>query len=99
MPLPLSQSLTACWLPFTARSFLRVVDRFNQMSISAYVTQGGKLFLLLHSGKSEDAVRAFFLEAHDLFVKQILNPFADPDAPISSPHFIAQIRASAKRIL
>lgn len=80
-------------------TFLRVVDKFNYTSVSAYATQGGKVFLLLHSGKSEDAVRAFFLEAHELYVKHLLNPFAEPEGQITSPHFAAQVRTIAKRIL
>jgi trafficking protein particle complex subunit 2 len=68
------------------------------MSISAYATQGGKIFLLLHNGKSEDAVRAFFVEAHEAYVKYLINPFVDIDAPITSPHFSAYIRNIGKKI-
>lgn len=79
--------------------FLRVVDKFNSLSISAYVSQGGKVFLLLHNGKSEDAVRAFFLEVHELYVKYLMNPFTIPDSPIVSPHFNAQVKNIGKRLL
>ena len=79
--------------------FLRVVDKFNFLLISAYVTQGGKIFLLLHNGKSEDNVRAFFVESHELYVKYLMNPFANADSPIVSPHFNAQIKNLAKRLL
>lgn len=75
------------------------MDKFNYATVSAYATQGGKLLLLLHSGKSEDAVRLFFLEAHELYVKYLANPFAEPDSPISSPHFQAQLQSIAKRVL
>jgi hypothetical protein len=77
-----------------------VVDRFNYLNVSCYVSQGGKLFLVLHNtGKSEDAIRAFFVEAHELYVKYLMNPFVDSDAVIVSPHFNAQLRNLAKKFL
>lgn len=79
--------------------FLRVVDKFNFLLVSAYVTLGGKIFLLLHNGKSEDAVRAFFTEAHELYVRYMLNPFAIADAQIVSPQFEHHIRSMAKKLL
>jgi hypothetical protein len=75
------------------------VDKFNFLLVSAYATLGGKIFLLLHNGKSEDAVRAFFTEAHELFVKYMMNPFALPEAQIISPQFDHQIRNLAKKLL
>lgn len=41
----------------------------------------------------------FFLEAHELYVKQLLNPFANGDEPIVSPHFNAHMRNTAKKYL
>jgi hypothetical protein len=79
--------------------FLKVVDKFNYLMVSSYVSQGGKIFLLLHNGKSEDAIRAFFVEIHELFVRYLMNPFSSSDAPIISPHFNASVRSMAKRIL
>ena len=86
--------------------FLKVVDKFNFQLVSAYVTQGGKTFLLLHNGKSEDAVRAFFTEVHELYVKFLMNPFYNydasnevVDAPIISPYFDSQVRTFAKKLL
>jgi hypothetical protein len=58
---------SAMWV--NPSTFLRVVDRFNDLQISAYLTPGGATLLLLHKGKNEDAVRAFFTDAHDLYVK------------------------------
>lgn len=84
---------------FSVISFLKIVDKFNYLSVSAYATQGGKIFLLLHNGKSEDAVRAFFLEVNELYVKYLMNPFSLPDVPITSPQFHANIRNLAKKLL
>ena len=57
------------------------------------------MFLLLHNGKSEDAIRQFFAETHELYVKYLMNPFSQPDAPIISPYFDSQVRLLAKRLL
>ncbi len=67
--------------------------------VSAYVTLGGKIFLLLHNGKSEDAIRAFFTEAHELYAKYISNPFALSEEQIISPQFDHMIRSTAKKLL
>ena len=45
------------------RRYLRIVDKFNDQNVFAYVTAGHIKFLLLHEGRNEEAVRAFFLEA------------------------------------
>ena len=68
------------------------------------MTQGGKTFLLLHNGKSEDAVRTFFTDVHELYVKFLMNPFYNAgndvvDAPIISPYFDSQVHAVAKKLL
>ena len=60
---------------------------------------GGLYILLLHEGRSEDAVRGFFTEIHELYVKYMVNPFAVYDEPISSPMFDARVRASARKFL
>ncbi len=78
---------------------MKVVDKFNYLAISGYVTQGGKIFLLLHNGKSEDNVRAFFVESHELYVKYLMNPFVDIDGPVTSPQFNGVIRNLAKKLL
>mmetsp|Transcript_4626 Transcript_4626/g.5065 ORF Transcript_4626/g.5065 Transcript_4626/m.5065 type:complete len:135 (+) Transcript_4626:76-480(+) len=80
-------------------TFLKVVDKFNYLYVSSYVSQGGKIFLILHNGKGEDAIRAFFVETHELYVRYLMNPFASSDTPIISPHFNATVRALAKRLL
>ena len=92
-----------CWIDtyllIISLRFLKVIDKFNYLSVSSYVTFGGKIFLLLHNGKSEDNVRAFFVETHEVFVKYMMNPFVNVDGPVMSPQFNTQIRNLAKRIL
>ena len=79
--------------------FLRVIDRFNNLLVSAYVTPGGAYLLLLHDGKNEDAVRSFMIEVHEIYVKHLLNPFVTPDSPICSAAFDSHVRAASRRIL
>jgi hypothetical protein len=79
-------------------TYLKVVDRFNNAQVSAYITPGGTLFLLLHHGRSEDVVRNFFLEIHDLYTKHALNPLVRLDAPIVSPRFDALVQAAGRRL-
>ena len=80
-------------------TFLRVIDRFNALLVSAYVTPGGTTMLLLHNGKGEDAVRAFFQDAHETYAKHMMNPFASFDAPIISVTFDSEIKSLAKKYL
>jgi hypothetical protein len=45
------------------------VDRFNNLFVTAYVTPGNARFLLLHEGKNDDAIRSFFAEVHELYLR------------------------------
>ena len=48
---------------------LAQVDNFNQLRVSAYVTAAQMKFLLLHDGKSEDAIKAFFKDVYEVYLK------------------------------
>jgi hypothetical protein len=48
---------------------LQTVDRFNNLFVTAYVTPGNARFLLLHEGKNDEAIRMFFTEVHELFLR------------------------------
>ena len=75
------------------------MDRFNDQNVFAFVTASGVRFLLLHEGRNEEAVRNFFNEVYELYVKLLLNPFYQYDTPILSPSFDQRIRALARRYL
>lgn len=48
----------------------QVVDKFNDLLVSCYTTAGNARLLLLHDSRSgEEAVRAFFQEVHELYLK------------------------------
>ncbi len=50
----------------SSATFLKVVDRHNEQLISAYVTPGGARFLVLHDARSDDGIRAFCNEVHEV---------------------------------
>ena len=80
-------------------TFLKVVDRHNELLVSAYVTAGGARLLLLHDGRSEDSTRVFFTEVHELYVKTLLNPFYHPLSRIGSKDFDERVKVLARRYL
>jgi|APLak6261665176_1056049.scaffolds.fasta_scaffold09105_3 hypothetical protein len=80
-------------------TFLKVVDRHNELLVSAYVTAGGARFMMLHDGRNEDGIRGFCSEVHELYVKLLLNPFYLPHSRIDNKDFDARIRALARRYL
>lgn len=50
----------------SSATYLKVVERHNDQLVSAYVTPGGARFLVLHEVRSDDGVRAFCNEAHEV---------------------------------
>mmetsp|Transcript_27809 Transcript_27809/g.54668 ORF Transcript_27809/g.54668 Transcript_27809/m.54668 type:complete len:144 (+) Transcript_27809:85-516(+) len=81
----------------TSSMFLRVVDKFDDFHVSAYCTAGHARFMLLHKNRNEEAIRAFFSELHDLYIKAVLNPFHRPDGWIDSPVFDQKVRLAARK--
>jgi len=79
--------------------YLKAVDKFNEWTVSAFVTAGNMKFVLLHEAKNEEGIRAFFTEVWELYVKTAMNPFHRSDRAIRSPVFDARVRASAKKYL
>ena len=74
---------------------LKLVDRFNDLLVYAFVTAGGSRFLLLHDQRNEENVRNFFHDVHELYLKILLNPFHSPRAPIVDETFDARVRGRA----
>ena len=66
---------------------------------SFFVRLGGATLVLLHEGKQEDSVRAFFTEVRELYTRHIMNPFSAVDGPIVSTYFDTKIRTVARKIL
>ncbi|KAL6899399.1 hypothetical protein ACP4OV_006057 [Aristida adscensionis] len=80
----------------TNAMFLKSVDRFDDLVVSVYVTAE---FMLLHDSRSEDGIKSFFQEVHDLYIKIFLNPLYLPGSRITSSHFDTKVRALARRYL
>ncbi|KAF0698811.1 Aste57867_10600 [Aphanomyces stellatus] len=79
--------------------WMKVVDKFNDQFVSGFVTATNIKFLLLHESRNEDAIKIFFQDVYDLYVKLLLNPFYKHDSPITSQDFDLRVRALAKKIL
>jgi len=79
--------------------YLKGVDKFNEWTVSAFITPGNMKFVLLHEGKNDDGIRQFFMEVWELYVKTLLNPFHTAHTMIRSNVFDARVRTSAKKHL
>jgi hypothetical protein len=79
--------------------YLKVVDRFANLFISAFVSPGNVRLLLLHEKKDEDSVKQFFNEVYELYLHVLLNPFYRLNSPITSAAFDAKVKAIGKRLL
>ncbi|KAH9978050.1 transport protein particle complex subunit [Lactifluus volemus] len=79
--------------------YLKSVDKFNEWTVSAFVTPGNMKFILLHEGKNDEGIRGFFTEVWELYVKTMMNPFHTAHSMIKSAVFDSRVRASAKKYL
>ncbi|CAA7260166.1 unnamed protein product [Cyclocybe aegerita] len=79
--------------------YLKSVDKFNEWTVSAFVTPGNMKFVLLHEGKNDEGIRAFFMDVWELYVKTLVNPFHTAHTTIRSSVFDTRVRASARKYL
>ena len=78
---------------------LKLVDKFNDLTVCAFVTAGRVRFMLLCDPRLEDSVRNFFTDVHELFLRIVMNPFYDPNERIASAAFDARVKAIGRRHL
>ncbi|OBA17998.1 hypothetical protein METBIDRAFT_226573 [Metschnikowia bicuspidata var. bicuspidata NRRL YB-4993] len=89
------------------------VDSFYGVLVNAFITQGNiKLVLCSDASTSsestismtstkqdETAIRHFFTEAYELYVKAQLNPFYAVNDPLVSPDFDHRVKSLARKYL
>eukprot|EP00918_Siedleckia_nematoides_P018092 GHVU01038722.1.p1 GENE.GHVU01038722.1~~GHVU01038722.1.p1 ORF type:complete len:145 (+),score=19.79 GHVU01038722.1:35-469(+) len=81
--------------------YCKVVDRFNEYLVSAFVTAGHTRFMLLHKQQRghDDNVHQFFKEVHEHFIRAMLNPFQEPTGLITSSIFDDAVKNAAQKTL
>ena len=57
----------------TTNMHLKVVDKFNQWSVSGFVTATQIRFLMVHDNKNEDGIKSFFSEMYEAYIKVCIN--------------------------
>ncbi|KAK9479205.1 Sedlin [Lipomyces japonicus] len=83
----------------TPTMYLKVIDKFYNYYVSAFVTAGNIKFLLLHENRAEDSIRQFFQELYDLYTKTLISPFYSVNQTITSKNFDHRVRNLAKKYL
>jgi len=80
--------------------YLKTVDKYGEWTVAAQLAATGDRFMLLHDGRpSEDHVRQFFADCHDLYTRLTLNPFYQAGACLNSGPFEVKVRLLAKKHL
>lgn len=95
----------------TDNCYLGKVDHFYGLVVTAYLTYGGKKFVMLHGSSvpggnktttttiDDSMVRSFYQEVHELYIKTIMNPFYQEGDELRSPLFDTRVKALAKKYL
>jgi trafficking protein particle complex subunit 2 len=84
--------------PLSSNMYLKTVDKFNDLYVSAYVTAANVRLMLVHDTKNEDGIKNFFIEVHENIVKAMMNPLFDVFRSFP-PAFDSKVRAAAKKFL
>lgn len=77
--------------------YLKTVDKVNHQMVSVFLTAGHVKLMMLHTGRSDESLRNFFIDVYDLYVKMSMNPFYRYDSPILSKEFDQKVRAAGKK--
>ena len=76
----------------TQAMYLKVVDKFNEHLVSAYVTAGHARLMMLHDAKNEEKIRSFFGEVHEAYARARVSPFWERGRPLPRS-FVDRVRS------
>uniref|UniRef100_A0A5K3EZW5 Trafficking protein particle complex subunit 2 n=1 Tax=Mesocestoides corti TaxID=53468 RepID=A0A5K3EZW5_MESCO len=81
----------------SSSTYLKIVDKFNDWLVSAFVTPSGLRFIFMHEENSEDHIRAFFQEVYEAYVRLSMNPFFVENTKITSGFFLKKVQQLARK--
>ncbi|KAK3295507.1 Sedlin [Chaetomium fimeti] len=80
--------------------YMKVIDKFFTNYISCFMTGGNVKFLLLHQPpQTEEAIKNFFNEVYENYVKAIMSPFYKVNMEVRSPVFRQRVAAAGRKYL